>query len=655
MSEILVVDDSYTVRMDLSDALVGAGYVVRAAADLAEARALLANHSILLAILDVRLPDGDGTDLAREIRSNPKYGALPILMLSSEAEVGDRIRGLQMGANDYVGKPYDTEFVLARVRQLVPTAAVNRLVLVIDDSLTFREGLAWALQQQQYDVISAASGTDGLRLASARQPGAIIVDGIMPDMAGDAVIRRIRLDSALRATPCLLLTGSDDAMGEISALDAGADAFARKSSDLEVIIARFTAMVRSAGERAIASAVGPKRVLVVDDSPTYLHALANDLLDDGYDVAQATSGVAAIELLGVQPVDCVVLDLEMPVMSGIEACKRIKDALHNTPIVLVSSRDDRTQMLDALAAGADDVIVKEAGTEVVAARVKAQIRRKRFADEQRQVRERLLRSEAEATEARAARQLAEARASLAGQLARSNTELAAANRELAAANRELEAFSYSVSHDLRAPLRSIRSFSQMIEEDAGPTLDATSKEHLARVIAATGRMSDLIDAMLELSRISRVVVQRTPTDLGPIANAVVEELRQRDPGREVAVTIQRDLAVSVDPRMARALFDNVIGNAWKFTGKVARPTIDVGKTAEGFFVRDNGAGFDMATATHLFAPFQRMHGGEFPGTGVGLATVRRICERHGGRVWADSKVGQGTTIFFTLPDPIDGK
>lgn len=652
MTEILVVDDSYTVRMDLLDALVGAGYVVRAAASLAEARTLLAAHPIALAILDVRLPDGDGTDLAREIRADARYATLPILMLSSEAEVGDRIRGLQMGANDYVGKPYDTELMLSRVRQLTPTGTTNRLVLVVDDSMTFREALAAALQQQKFTVISASAGGEGLRLASARQPGAIIVDGILPDMAGDAVIRRIRLDSTLRATPCLLLTGSDDATGEINALDAGADAFARKSSDLEVIIARFTAMVRSAGERAIASSVGPKRVLVVDDSPDYLQALANDLLDDGYDVAQASSGHAAIELLGVQPVDCVVLDLEMPQMSGIEACRRIKDALSNTPIVLLSSRDDRTQMLDALNAGADDVIVKEAGTEVVAARVKAQIRRKRFADEQRQVRERLLRSEAEASEARAARQLAEARAALAGQLARSNTELAAANRELAAANRELEAFSYSVSHDLRAPLRSIRSFAQMVEEDAGPALDATSRDHLARVIAATGRMSDLIDAMLELSRISRVEVQRTPTDLGPIANAVVEELRQRDPDRKVEVTIQRDLAVSVDPRMARALFDNVIGNAWKFTSKVAEPRIEVGKTPEAFFVRDNGAGFDMAMAKHLFSPFQRMHGSEFPGTGVGLATVRRICERHGGRIWADSRVGQGTTIYFTLPDPI---
>ncbi|HEY0255150.1 MAG TPA: response regulator, partial [Kofleriaceae bacterium] len=364
MSEILIVDDSYTVRMDLSDALTAAGFVARGVATIEEGRAMLDGYPIALAILDVRLPDGDGTDFAREIRANPSFQKLPILILSSEAEVGDRIRGLQVGANDYVGKPYDTEFVIARVRQLVtPTRETNRLVLVIDDSQTFREGLAFGLGQAAYEVITAASGSEGIRTAAARQPGAIIVDGIMPDMAGDAVIRRIRLDPSLRSIPCLLLTGSDDAMGEISALDAGADAFARKSGDLDVIIARFSAMLRSAGTSE-STTVGPKRVLVVDDSPTYLNAIASDLLEDGYDVAQATSGEAAIELLAVQPVDCVLLDLEMPGMSGIEACRLIKDALRDTPVVLLSIHDERSIMLEALAVGADDVIVKDAGTEV---------------------------------------------------------------------------------------------------------------------------------------------------------------------------------------------------------------------------------------------------------------------------------------------------
>jgi two-component system NtrC family sensor kinase len=648
VTEVLIVDDSFTVRMDLTDALVAAGFVAVSAGTLAEAREILRERKISLAILDVRLPDGDGIEFLHELRADKQYAALPILMLSSEAEVADRVRGLQTGANDYVGKPYDTNFVIARIRELVvlPSLPATRLVLVIDDSMTYREGMAAALSNVGYDIVTAASGEEGLRAAAARRPGAVIVDGVMPDMTGDLVIRRIRLDPSLRTIPCLLLTGSDDAAAEIHALDAGADAFARKEADLEVILARFAAMLRTASDTSSdsGSTLGPKRVLVVDADLAYLGAIATELQNDGYDVVQASSGEQGIDLLAVQPVDCVLLDLMMPRLDGLETCRRVKHApnLRDTPLILMTTREGREVMLEAFAAGADDFISKGLGTDVVAARVKAQIRRKRFGDEHRAIRERLLRSETEATEARAARQLAEARAALAEQLARSNAELAAANREL-------EAFSYTVSHDLRAPLRAIRSFSQMVEEDAGATLDPQSRDHLQRVIAATVRMGDLIDALLELSRISRVPIARMPTDLATIAAAVIDELRGREPARTVAVWIAPRLPVSADPRLVRALLDNVIGNAWKFTAHSPEPRIEVGAADDAFFVRDNGAGFDMAHAKQLFTPFQRLHGNEFPGTGIGLATVRRIVERHGGRVWAESSPGVGTTISFTLP------
>ncbi|MEP6861896.1 MAG: response regulator [Deltaproteobacteria bacterium] len=662
MIEILLVDDSITVRMELGDALATAGFTPLRAATLAEARELLRTRDVALAILDVGLPDGDGIDFLHELRADPRHATLPVLMLSSEAEVADRIRGLEHGANGYVGKPYDVGFVTARIRQLVaPGRATKALVLVVDGSITCREALSAHLVHAGYEVVTAATGADALRLAAARRPAAIIVDRVMPDMGGDVVIRRVRLDPTVRTTSCLLLTGSDDAAAEIAALDAGADAFARKESAVDIVIARLAAMLRSAAEtaREPQSSLGPKRVLVVDDSEDYLEGLAGVLQDDGYDVVQASSGAQAIELLAVEAVDCVVLDTVMPGLSGIETCKRIKHApsLRDTPLILMTSRDGRDVILEAFAEGADDFVSKNLGVDVVAARVKAQIRRKRFSDEHRHVRERLLRSETEASEARAARQLAETRAALAEQLARTNFELAATNRQLAAANRELEAFSYSVSHDLRSPLRAIRSFTQMLEEDAAPKLDETSRDHLRRVIAATTRMSDLIDALLELSRISRVAIQRAPVDLGAIAAAVIDELRHRDPDRNIELAIAPQLVASADARLARALLDNLIGNAWKFTAHTTGARIEIGvrpAEAEGgertYFVRDNGAGFDMAHAAKLFAPFQRLHGTDFAGTGVGLATVRRIVERHGGRIWAESAVGSGATFWFTLPN-----
>jgi two-component system, NtrC family, sensor kinase len=639
VTQILVVDDSLTVRMGLAEALGNAGYEPVPCATLAEARAALAARPIALAILDVRLPDGDGIDFLHELRASIDRHTLPILVLSTEAEVSHRVRGMLTGANDYVGKPYDTEFVLARVRQLAGAPpSSTRLVLVIDDSATFRNALADRLVTAGYEIATASSGTEGLRVAAARRPGAIVVDGVMPDMSGDLVVRRIRLDPVLRITPCLLLTGSDDTVAEIAALDAGADAFARKDADIDVILARLAAILQRSGDNPIEGMVGPKRVLLVDAEATYLKALSQLLVDEAYDVVQATSGEQAIELLSVQPVDCIVLAMQLPGLGGTATCSRIKaaPALRDTALIALTADDSRDAMLGALGAGADDFVSKYAGNDVVAARVKAQIRRKKFTDEHRAVRERLLQSERDAAEARAATVLAEARAAHAD--------------ELAAANRELEAFSYSVSHDLRAPIRAIRSFAAMLEEDAGAALDANAHEHIARIHAAAGRMSDLIDALLELSRISRVELARGRVDLGVLAASVVDDLRQRDPERRVEVVIAPGLEVEADPRLARALLDNVIGNAWKFTAKVAG-RIEVARERGpfgAFYVRDNGAGFDMAYAGKLFTPFQRLHTGEFAGTGIGLATVHRICERHHGRVWADSTVDRGTTIFFTL-------
>ncbi len=225
-----------------------------------------------------------------------------------------------------------------------------------------------------------------------------------------------------------------------------------------------------------------------------------------------------------------------------------------------------------------------------------------------------------------------------------------------AANRELEAFSYSVSHDLRAPLRSIDGFSQALLEDYTARLDDAGQDYLRRVRTAAQRMAQLIDDLLQLSRVSRAALTSEPVDLSALARSVATELQKTRPDRSTEFVIAEGIATRGDARLLRLVFENLLGNAWKFTARVAAPRIEVGMTAQDgervFYVRDNGAGFDMRYVDKLFRAFQRLHAvADFPGTGIGLATVQRIVRRHGGRVWAEASIDGGATFSFTLPGP----
>jgi len=224
---------------------------------------------------------------------------------------------------------------------------------------------------------------------------------------------------------------------------------------------------------------------------------------------------------------------------------------------------------------------------------------------------------------------------------------------LEALNRELEAFSYSVSHDLRAPLRSIDGFSQSLLEDYAGRLDDTGRDYLCRVRAASQRMAQLIDDLLNLSRITRAEIYREEVDLSALARSIVAELQKSQPERPVEFTIAPGLAAEGDARLLRIALENLLNNAWKFTSKHPAARIEFGAMEqEGqtvYFIRDDGAGFDMAYADKLFGAFQRLHtASEFPGTGIGLATVQRIIHRHGGCVWARGEVERGATFYFTL-------
>jgi signal transduction histidine kinase len=243
---------------------------------------------------------------------------------------------------------------------------------------------------------------------------------------------------------------------------------------------------------------------------------------------------------------------------------------------------------------------------------------------------------------------------------RMNAELerrvAERTRQLESMNRELESFAYAVSHDLRAPLRSLSGFSQILLETAPEGLDEKSQHYLQRIQDASKRMSSLIEDLLGLSRIGRSELVARTVSLTQICADACAALREREPARDVQFEVQADMSVDADARLLRIAMDNLLGNAWKYTGPVAQARITVGLQAgpEGpvYFVRDNGVGFDMAYADKLFTPFQRLHApSQFPGSGVGLVIAQRIVARHGGRMWAEAAPDQGATFYFTLSSP----
>jgi light-regulated signal transduction histidine kinase (bacteriophytochrome) len=226
-------------------------------------------------------------------------------------------------------------------------------------------------------------------------------------------------------------------------------------------------------------------------------------------------------------------------------------------------------------------------------------------------------------------------------------------RQLEAANRELEAFAYAVSHDLRAPLRSMSGFSQILQENAPPGLDEKSRHYLQRIHDASMRMSSLIEDLLNLSRIGRSELTARPISLSQIAAEAAAAIRERHPTRDVQLEIASGMEVSADPRLLRIALENLLSNAWKYTSRTPQARVSVGTQAGErgpvYFVRDNGVGFDMKYADKLFVPFQRLHPeSEFPGSGIGLVTVQRIVARHGGRIWADAKPDEGATFYFTM-------
>jgi two-component system sensor histidine kinase/response regulator len=377
-------------------------------------------------------------------------------------------------------------------------------------------------------------------------------------------------------------------------------------------------------------------ILLVDDQLPNLVALEAMLEALEQQVVLARSGREALKWLLTHDAAVILLDVAMPEMDGFETASLIRErerSRHAPIIFLTAAAQYQTEAVRGYALGAVDYLLKPVVPEFVRSKVAV------FVELAKQ--RALLARQAELLRAgeQAARDLADARAVLV--------------RDLEFKNRELESFSYAISHDLRAPLRRIEGFARALQETQAEKLEPRGERYLARIQESTGQMLQLIDDVLHLSRITCAEIRSRELDLSAMAQAISERLRQDQPERQVEFLIRPGVRVVGDPALLRIALENLLANAWKFTCKTQVPRIEFGLLETGgeraYFVRDNGAGFEMAQADRLFRPFQRLHlTSEFPGTGIGLATVRRIVHRHGGTVWAESAPGKGACFYFTL-------
>jgi PAS domain S-box-containing protein len=500
------------------------------------------------------------------------------------------------------------------------TASRGAFILVVEDDANMRRTLELILSADG-QVEAVEDGRAALAAVARRVPDLILSDLIIPGLDGFGLFHELRTDPRTRLVPIIAISGLDQEEARIHALESGASDFlikpfserelrARVGTQLEMVRLRREALQRESEERfrLLVEAIKDYAICLLDADGRIVSWNAG---------AEAIHGYRAEEILGRS---FSIFHLEKPDWGSPDVLRRAATEGRFESEGWRVRRDGSRFWANTVFTPIHDEGDRLWGF----AKITRDLTERKHAEEE---------------------------------IARLNADLErrvrARTAELEAANAELEAFSYSVSHDLRAPLRAIDGFSHALVEDFEKQLPPAAGDYLRRILAAARRMSELIDGLLDLSRVSRAEMRWQEVDLAAMARQEADTLQRTAPKRRVEWVIPESLAARGDPRLLRVALDNLIGNAWKFTGGMPVARIQVGQRSNGdgraYFVADDGAGFDMAYAGKLFGAFQRLHSErEFEGTGIGLATVRRVITRHGGRIWADAAPGRGATFFFTL-------
>ncbi len=410
--------------------------------------------------------------------------------------------------------------------------------------------------------------------------------------------------------------------------------------------------------------LGSDYIMAVEDSMVQAKRLRYFFTEKNINTVFYTNALDAYAAALEKAPVLIVSDIMMPGMDGYEFCSKIKShpSLKEIPVILLTSLRDPLDIIKGLQSGADNFITKPYDEEYLLSRIYYLLanREMRKAGSAEMVIEIVFRGNRYAINSEKKQILDlllsvyEAAIQRNDELINTQAKLEASNENLITANHELEAFSYTVSHDLRSPLNVISGYTQIIQHDFSDQLAPEAMEFLDRIKKASFSMANLIDDLLQFSRSGRTEIKSERFDLSEMVRGIKEELGNQNPGHKAKFHAQEDLHIEADPSLMHVVFNNLLSNALKYSGKVDAPEIFIGKFDDAdeniYFVRDNGAGFDMSKAEKLFNPFQRLHTNkEFQGTGIGLATVRRIIEKHGGRVWAKSEPGKGATFYLAFP------
>lgn len=615
--EILIVEDSPTQAARLVEILRSQDWTTRTARDGRQALAAVAQQRPDLVVSDISMPVMDGLQLCRALKEKKASRDIPVVLLTSLNSTADILAALEAGADFHIPKTCPPAFLMSKIRQVVLAAEANEMVPVSPVELE-HGGQTYRIAASREQMLQLLLAT--YEIAVAENESLIETRRELQDLNDrlqDLVTERtagLRAEMVAREKSDLIRRHEHMQMrfltDHVPVMMAHLDAQRRYKFVNQPYAQLFDRSPDALVGRKASEVMDPATYRAVDPHMERVLAGRHDTYD-----------------LRLPPNDQELTDVEVSYVPELD--KRGKVVGFAAVIVDISERK-RAEM-ELRQAHATAINMTE---EAVAAR-----------DQSEQASERL-------------RGEVERRLQVEQEIRRLNLELeervTARTASLQAANRELESFSYSISHDLRTPLRSIAGFSRILLEDCADQLNEDGQGHLQRICSATSRMGQLIDDLLTLSRVNRNELDRESLDLSVLAREIIAELQQEEPDRTVRCMIAPELTVMGDPHLLHAVLTNLLGNAWKFTANTTGAEIEVGVQDAGgeaqYFVRDNGAGFDMAYASKLFIAFQRLHAvAEFPGTGIGLAIVERIITRHGGRIWAEGSVGQGASFYFTLP------